>query len=419
MMSHYITKIHIDQVRHLQNLDIELFPDKRSHLILTGKNGSGKTSLLNSIKTNLASISNGERNKALAYYPQRIAELKKRCEQENRPKDQIKKDENQLTWLEKKLNTATAGISLYFNTEDGLVTDFQEGAFITACFPANRLTQISAPHGVEDVKLQTHYNVEQQPVMELIKYLVHLKTQQAYAKNENDHDVEERIANWFSTFEKAIQTLVEDDSISLTYDYKNYNFLIHQSGRNPFGFNQLSDGYSAAIYILSDLLMRMDQGWLQKGTVLDKSAEGVVLIDEVETHLHLALQKSILPFLTEMFPNLQFIVTTHSPFVVNSLEDAVIYDLETKTMVRHGLSNVSYEGIVEGYFQTDTLSAVLRQKFERYKSLILKPALTDDDYDEIMSLEQYLDEIPDYLSIGIAEEYGRLKLEFQTREDMQ
>ena len=120
-----------------------------------------------------------------------------------------------------------------------------------------------------------------------------------------------------------------------------------------------------------------------------------------------------------MFPNLQFIVTTHSPFVVNSLEDAVIYDLETKTMVRHGLSNVSYEGIVEGYFQTDTLSAVLRQKFERYKSLILKPALTDDDYDEIMSLEQYLDEIPDYLSIGIAEEYGRLKLEFQTREDMQ
>ena len=53
----------------------------------------------------------------------------------------------------------------------------------------------------------------------------------------------------------------------------------------------------------------------------------------------------------------------------------------------------------------------------QYKKLLQKSPLTDDDYDEIMSLEQYLDEIPDYLSIGIAEEYAKLKLEFQARED--
>ena len=103
--------------------------------------------------------------------------------------------------------------------------------------------------------------------------------------------------------------------------------------------------------------------------------------------------------------------------MVNSLEDAVIYDLENKTLVKNGLSNVTYEGIVEGYFGADTLSATLREKFEQYKKLLQKSPLTDDDYDEIMSLEQYLDEIPDYLSIGIAEEYAKLKLEFQARED--
>jgi hypothetical protein len=118
-----------------------------------------------------------------------------------------------------------------------------------------------------------------------------------------------------------------------------------------------------------------------------------------------------------MFPHLQFIVTTHSPFVVNSLEHAVIYDLENKTLVKDGLSNVTYEGVVEGYFRTDTLSDILRKKYERFKQLVQAPSLTDDDYDEIMSLEQYLDEIPDYLSIGIAEEYRRLKLEFRARED--
>ena len=52
-MEQYITNIHIDQLRHLTNVDIPINTDKKSHLILTGKNGSGKTSLLNAIKDNL------------------------------------------------------------------------------------------------------------------------------------------------------------------------------------------------------------------------------------------------------------------------------------------------------------------------------------------------------------------------------
>ncbi len=44
-------------------------------------------------------------------------------------------------------------------------------------------------------------------------------------------------------------------------------------------------------------------------------AEGLVLIDEIETHLHLSLQKKIMDFLCKMFPNIQFVVTTHSPFI--------------------------------------------------------------------------------------------------------
>ena len=61
---------------------------------------------------------------------------------------------------------------------------------------------------------------------------------------------------------------------------------------------------------------------------VEKTLEGIVLIDEIETHLHLELQRSILPFLTEMFPNLQFIVTTHSPFVASGLENVVVYEPE-------------------------------------------------------------------------------------------
>lgn len=87
---------------------------------------------------------------------------------------------------------------------------------------------------------------------------------------------------------------------------------------------------------------------------------GIVLIDEIETHLHLELQKNIMKFLTTTFPNIQFIVTTHSPFILNSIEDAVIYDLEKKILVQEGLVDVSYEGIIKSYFDIDTISNELK-----------------------------------------------------------
>lgn len=146
------------------------------------------------------------------------------------------------------------------------------------------------------------------------------------------------------------------------------------------------------------------------------NTEGIVLIDEIETHLHLELQKAILPLLVQMYPKIQFIASTHSPFILSSINNAVIFDLENKTLVSDGLANLPYEGIVEGYFETDRLSDDLRNKFERYKTLVGKSQLSDEEYAEIMELEVALDEIPDYLALEIAAEYQRLKLEFENRE---
>ena len=145
---------------------------------------------------------------------------------------------------------------------------------------------------------------------------------------------------------------------------------------------------------------------------------GIVLIDEIETHLHLELQKNIMPFLTAIFPNIQFIVTSHSPFILNSIRNVVIYDLEKNLLVENGLDNVPYDGIVEGYFGADKLSDALKQKFEKYKTLVKKKCLSDEELNEVAELELYLDDIPDYLALGISTEYLELKLEFMNREDI-
>ena len=164
--------------------------------------------------------------------------------------------------------------------------------------------------------------------------------------------------------------------------------------------------------IVLDLMIRMVK---KKGRIFEFDLPGIVLIDEIETHLHLELQKQIMHILTCLFPNIQFIVSTHSPFVLNSLDNVVIYDLENHIIVENGLSDVPYDGIVKGYFQVDTLSDTLKNKFQQYKTLVQKPKLTDDDFEKIAELEMFLDEIPDYLALDITTEYQQLKEEHNGR----
>ena len=205
-----------------------------------------------------------------------------------------------------------------------------------------------------------------------------------------------------------LRKIYHDPSLVLDFDIENYRFHILIDGREPFDFNSMSMGYSAVFDIIGDLIMRMESQHRY-------DLEGIVLIDEIETHLHVELQKDILPILTELFPNLQFIISTHSPFVLSSAKNAVIYDLENHLLVENGLTNLPYEGIVEGYFGADLLSQELRAKFDEYRELAVKPQLTPVEYARIGELEMYLDEVPDYLALNLSSEYRQLKLGLEER----
>ena len=98
------------------------------------------------------------------------------------------------------------------------------------------------------------------------------------------------------------------------------------------------------------------------------------MIDEIETHLHLALQKDIMPILTTIFSNIQFIVTTHSPFVLSSLPNAIAYDLEKKESITE-LTEYSYEALAEGYFGVKSESSYVEMQLEELKDLLSKDDL--------------------------------------------
>ena len=88
--------------------------------------------------------------------------------------------------------------------------------------------------------------------------------------------------------------------------------------------NQLSDGYKSTISLVADIAYRMAVLNPQLLGSVCSQTDGIVLIDEVDLHLHPEWQQQILADLTAIFPKVQFIVTTHAPAVISSVEQECV-----------------------------------------------------------------------------------------------
>lgn len=89
---------------------------------------------------------------------------------------------------------------------------------------------------------------------------------------------------------------------------------------------RMSDGYRITIALVADIASRMAEAnpsWDSSGLTDPLATHGIVMIDEIDLHLHPKLQRDILRRLTSIFPNIQFIVSTHSPSVVLGALDIV------------------------------------------------------------------------------------------------
>lgn len=104
------------------------------------------------------------------------------------------------------------------------------------------------------------------------------------------------------------------------------NLLIVENGRSEISFSNLSDGEKSVLLLIGDIARRLAivASFRMKDLPIKiediLNSNGIVLIDEIELHLHPSWQRKIGGFLTEIFPNCQFIITTHSPQVLGELQ---------------------------------------------------------------------------------------------------
>ena len=401
-MNYFIKNIHINKLFHLENFDIPIADEKYPHLIITGKNGSGKTVLLNAIATffdNIKEDTSLSFLKADSFVELWKNQLRNSAAESDKAhaRMMLKQSQERVEWFFGKVNVQFCNIG-------DVIEKFNRHGFVIAFYQADRKLKLSEPNSPTKPKFQ-YRNVRDTSTFQFLNFMSELKIQEALARNEKKFDDADGINAWFVDFEKLLQQIFQDDNLKLEFNYKDYSFWICTEGKK-FKFTQLSDGFAAALDIVADLIMKMQD---DNSLTRDYQKEGIVLIDEIETHLHLGLQKIIMPLLTRIFPNIQFIVTTHSPFVLNSMPDAVAYDLEHKGPI-DDLTNYSYESLAEGYFGVSTESSTVEMRLRRLQELLSNKVLTDSDKNEIRQLMVELDKISEAVSPDLVGEYLKVKL---------
>ena len=111
------------------------------------------------------------------------------------------------------------------------------------------------------------------------------------------------------------------------------NSLIITKDDLDIDVNQLSAGEKSVILFIADLAMRLTIANPSLENPLE--GEGVVLIDEIDLHLHPQWQRNILPALLKTFPKCQFIVTTHSPLVISNVARESVFILDNGKLVKN------------------------------------------------------------------------------------
>ena len=131
----------------------------------------------------------------------------------------------------------------------------------------------------------------------------------------------------------------------------------------------MSEGQRIVASLVTDLCIRISLLNPHLNGEARKLTEGVVLIDEIDLHLHPKWQKTIVPNLKDLFPNIQFILTSHSPFIIQSLEGvkgARIINLDDDESP-YDYSRQTYRSVED--IAENVMNVVMPQRSEHYMAM--------------------------------------------------
>ena len=191
----------------------------------------------------------------------------------------------------------------------------------------------------------------------------------------------------FESVSKQIEAVISlDSNLNLVKGNNKDEILIgNYQTKKWIPLNSWSDGYQAVVALLVDIIMVIRSLWPDDS----EEAEGIILLDEIDTHLHPRWKRRIITDLRNVFPRLQFIVTTHDPLCLQGLNQGEIIVLKkSSTGEIIGVNDLPpSQGLEVDQILTseffglhNTISIEIDSLFEEYYSLISKTrSLAEND----------------------------------------
>lgn len=168
--------------------------------------------------------------------------------------------------------------------------------------------------------------------------------QEVMAMNKGKIREYETFKNIISSFMKEINEL---DEVPEIYYSPQFGEIVYRNGTEEMPVSKLSAGYQSLLWMIMDLAYRL---CLLNPELNDSSQiKGIVLIDEIDMHLHPKWQWNIIKGFSTVFENVQFIIATHSPIVISSAKSANLILLDEK-------QGITYLPECYGYTVEDVLS---------------------------------------------------------------
>lgn len=318
-------RLQLNEWKQFQDIDIE-FHDRLT--VLTGANGSGKTTLLHLLArhfgwdfSELATPAKNKGNGKISYIANFWRWLKKKDEIDNTI-GKIEYSDGTFANLEVPcVNSAIYQIQInQLKLIAGLNILSHRNVFkyqnVPSVATAKRNRKEAYALVEQEVKkdiLGTHAFYKEKSVNYHIKET--LLSWAIGGEGNSFIEPDSELITWFKGFEDVLKLLMPKTIGFQRISIRNYEIvLVTNSG--DFMLDAVSGGIAALV----------DMGWqIYNLSNAENDREIVVLIDEVENHLHATMQRSVLPDLLAAFPNVQFIVSTHSPLVVASVKDSNVY----------------------------------------------------------------------------------------------
>jgi predicted ATP-binding protein involved in virulence len=319
-MSFRIEKISLQQIGPFGEFTLE-FPKKRDadkaeiH-ILTGENGTGKSTVLEMMAWRLENFGNMKSHFKSRKLTRGYSEAKLICY-----------NSHTVEYIEVSGTSGSFGSLKAYKDNIKDATN-EEIPFAFFAYSGYRMVMSTQITGIQEIQghplgnaldFQASSNPQQ-----ILQWLANTIAAEAIANSQGEEKEARQRRKAVHQIETTIGEII-NKTVQFKLETKPYAVKIEVDSER-LDFSLLPDGLKSIISWVADLLMRMDRlKWVNDTPVFERNF--ILFLDEIEVHMHPAWQRKILPAVQKLFPNAQIFISTHSPFVVGSVDGAWVHKL--------------------------------------------------------------------------------------------